>query len=306
MIQINDIAAIAAEQNDLNKAKEFKEREPLVAGNVLLRLREYYELGLHPGSEKHPKPAMKGKAVFECVTKKHLEENAEGKQVPRTIEVYFNCGSTAKAGDRKLFSSMNVASGGVYKHFAEMIGKPFKATITNNVVKGENGKADRTYSNLDAGPRGATAYTFVPAMLADDEGELTVPIQVPAMYGVGKLFLWEMEGLSDDQIKEMWEDIYIDGEWEAKEAEDGKPARPARSKNVLQQKLMDNLAWEGSRTQGLVEDFVEIDDLTGDAVEPEEEESKEGLENLAGLAAKEEVQEAETVADVPEIPGLDD
>lgn len=299
MIDINNIAETAIKSNDLTQTAEFKEREPLVEGNVLLRLREYYELGMHPGSEKFPKPSLKGKVVFECLTKKHMELDSEGKSVPRTIEVYFNCGTTAKAGDRKLFTSMNVASGNIYKHFAEMIGKPFKATITNN----KDEKSGRTYSNLDVGARGATSYTFVPCMLADDEGELTKPIAVPELHGKPKLFLWEMEGLSDDQIKEMWDDIYIEGEWEAKEADGDKPAKPARSKNVIQEKIMANLAWEGSRTEGLTQSFVELDELTGDPVE-EEPVQAESLASLADSAETTPKKTVEAVADIEDIPGL--
>lgn len=295
MIDINSVAEIAAKQDDLTKAAEFKDREPLAEGNVLLRLREYLELGLHKGNEKFPKPKQKAKIVFETVSKKHREENADGKMVPRTIEVYFNLGTTASAGNRKLFTSMNNSLGGGYTHFAELIGKGFKATIVNNKSE-KNGKV---YSNLDKDG----VYSFVPPMLLDDEGEPTKPIAIPEMHGKPKLFLWEMDGLSDDQIKEMWDDIYIEGEWEAKEANGDQPARPARSKNVIQEKIMENLAWEGSRTEGLTQSFVELDELTGEPVEEEE-----GNADLAGLAESAEPtpkKQAEPVADLEEIPGLD-
>ena len=302
MIDYNDIAALAAQENDLTQEAVFAEREPLAAGNCLLRFREYIELGMHEGSAKFPKPKEKAKLVFEVVTKKHVEEDAEGKKIHRVIEVYINKGSTAKAGDRKIFNAMNASLGGGHKHIAEMLGKGFKAKITNSTPAKEG---DRVYSNLDEGPQGAKTYTFSPPKLMDDEGEYTTDIAIPEMKGEVKLFLWEMTGLSDEQIKDMWESLYIEGEWEAKEADGDKPAKEARSKNVIQEKIMANLSWAGSRTEGLTQSFVELDELTGDPVEDEEvaQEPAKELSDLAS-AAQSGKEEKAPVADIEDIPGL--
>ena len=302
MIDLNDIAALAAQENDLTQEAVFADREPLEAGNCLLRFREYIELGMHEGSSKFPKPKEKAKLVFEVVTKKHVEEDAEGKKIHRVIEVYINKGSTAKAGDRKIFNAMNASLGGGHKHIAEMLGKGFKAKITNSVPAKEG---DRVYSNLDEGPQGAKTYTFSPPKLMDDEGEYTTAIAIPEMKGEAKLFLWEMAGLSDDQIKAMWDSLYIEGEWEAKEADGDKPAKEARSKNVVQEKIMANLSWAGSRTEGLTQSFVELDDLTGEPVEDDEPEvAVQDLSSLAGSAETTPKKEVEVVADIEDIPGL--
>mgnify|MGYP003384922001 CR=1 FL=1 len=311
MIDFNDIAALAAQENDLTQEAVFAEREPLKAGNCLLRFREYIELGMHEGSAKFPKPKEKAKLVFEVVTKKHVEEDAEGKKIHRVIEVYINKGSTAKAGDRKIFNAMNASLGGGHKHIAEMLGKGFKAKITNSTPAKEG---DRIYSNLDEGPQGAKTYTFTPPFQIDpDEGEFVldtngnrIPLTLPEMKGEAKLFLWEMAGLSDEQIKAMWESLYIEGEWEAKEADGDKPAKEARSKNVIQEKIMANLSWAGSRTEGLTQSFVELDELTNEPVEDEEPEvAAQDLSSLAGSAETTPKKEAEVIADIEDIPGLD-
>lgn len=324
MIDINAIAQTAAVEADLTKVQAFKESEPLAEGPCRLRLLSYIELGLHPGTKQFPKPKEKAKVVFEVVSKKHLEKDSEGKTVHRTITVYFNKGTSAKAGDRKLFNAMNASVGNIYTHFAEMIGKGFAAKITNSVPVAP---ATAVYSNLDEGPRDASTYTFTPPFKIDEDGEFVltedgarIPVEMPELRGKPQLFLWEMDALSDEQIIAMWDDLYIEGEWEAKEAQDGKPARPAKSKNVIQEKIMAGVSWEGSRTEGLTQTFVELDELTGEPVEGDDDQTTETTTEaatttnpaVAGLAnmvpekvTKEVAKEADVVADIVEIPGLD-
>lgn len=313
MININAIAQAAAVNADLTKTAEFAERKPLAEGACRLRLKEYIELGLHAGSEKFPKPKEKAKVVFEVVSKKHIETDNDGKPLHREITVYVNKGTSAKAGDRKLFNAMNASLGNIYTHFAEMIGKGFAAKITNSEPHATSGAV---YSNLDEGPKDARTYTFTPPFKVDEDGEfeldddgVKIGIPMPELRGEPRLFLWEMEALTDEQILEMWNSIYIEGEWEAKEAADGKAAKPARSKNVLQEKIMSGLSWEGSRTEGLTQTFVELDELTGEPVEEDEQPTKDTTTNpavagLADMVPEKVAKEAAVVADIVEIPGL--
>ena len=303
MIDFNNIAAVAAKTNDLTKESVFEDRKPLAEGNCLLRFREYIEFGMHEGSVKFPKPKEKAKLVFEVVSKKHVETSNEGQVIHRVIEIYINRGTTAKAGDRKIFHAMNASLGGGHKHLAEMLGKGFKAKITNSVPAKDG---DRIYSNLDEGPQGAKTYTFSPPKLMDDEGEYTTDIAIPEMKGEPKVFLWEMEGLSDEQILEMWESIYIEGEWGAKEATADAAAKPARSKNVVQDKIMANLAWAGSRTEGLTQSFVELDELTGEEVQPADlvENVPGTFAELSTLAEQAPKKQAAVAAVLEDIPGM--
>ncbi len=319
MIDINAIAQTAAVEADLTKVQEYAEREPLKEGPCRLRLKSYLELGMHAGSAKFPKPKEKFKVVFEVVSKKHLETDGEGKPVHREITIQGNKGTSAKAGDRKLFNAMNASVGNIYTHFAEMIGKGFAAKITNS--KPEKA-GDPVYSNLDEGPSDARVYTFTPPFKIDEDGEFEltedgakIPVPMPELRGKPQLFLWEMDALTDDQIKEMWDDIYIEGEWEARPAENGKDARPAKSKNILQEKIMSNMAWEGSRTEGLTQSFVELDELTGEAVVEEgpatEVDPKSLVENYAGdlqtlatMTPDAKADTVEPVAVIEDIPGL--
>lgn len=308
MIDINAIAQTAAVEADLTKTQTFTEREPLQEGPCRLRLKSYLELGMHAGSKSFPKPKEKFKVVFEVVSKKHLDTDGEGKTVHREITVFGNKGTSAKAGDRKLFNAMNASVGNIYTHFAEMIGKGFAAKITNSKPEKDG---DPVYSNLDEGPRDASVYTFTPPFKIDEDGEFEltedgakIPVVMPELRGKPQLFLWEMDALQDDQIVEMWNDIYIEGEWEAKEAADGKEARPAKSKNVLQEKIMSGLSWEGSRTEGLTQTFVELDELTGDPVEDEPVKADPKLAALANMTPDAKADAVEPVADVVDIPGL--
>jgi hypothetical protein len=314
MIDYKAIAQTAAVEADLTKVATFVERVPLVEGACRLRLREYIELGMHAGSAKFPKPKEKAKLVFEVVSKKHLEKDSEGKTMHREIVVFMNKGLSAKAGDKKIFNSMNTSLGSVYTHFAEMIGKGFAAKITNSVPAEVGGAV---YSNLDEGPKDARTYTFVPPFKLDEDGEFEltedgakVDIPMPELRGTPRLFLWELDALTDAQVVEMWESLYIDGVWEAKEAADGKAAQPERSKNVLQDKIMSNLAWEGSRTEGLTQTFVELDELTGEPAE-EEEPTKastklDELANMKPAATDPSDEPAKPVAEIVDIPGLED
>lgn len=309
MIDINAIAQTAAVEADLTKVQEFAERKPLAEGACRLRLKSYLELGMHKGSVSFPKPREKFKVVFEVVSKKHLETDGEGKPMHREIAVFGNKGTSAKAGDRKLFNAMNASVGNIYTHFAEMIGKGFAAKITNSVPAKAG---DAVYSNLDEGPRDASVYTFTPPFKIDEEGdfELTedgakIDIVMPELRGQPQLFLWEMDALSDEQIVEMWNDLYIEGEWEAKEAADGKAARPAKSKNVLQEKIMSAVDWEGSRTEGLTQTFVELDELTGEEVVADEPVAADPkLAALSTMTPDAKADTVEPVADIVDIPGL--
>lgn len=247
----------AAATEDLTQDKKF-ERELPRAGVALLRFREYIELGRHEAANTAYKPSLKVMLVFELNHPDHLIE-IDGKKVPQTITVRTNKGTTAKSGFRKLFKVMNDACGGGNTHFVQMLGKPFLGEIFHN-TSGEGDKK-KTFANLDKDG----AYSLKAPVQVDALSNTQTPIPVAELDGDIKAFLWEpqqqdAEGntvISDDDIKEMWESLFIEGTREVEKA-DG--TKEEVSKNWLQETIMKNLEWEGSVTQALTQEHISIDD----------------------------------------------
>jgi len=111
-----------------------------------------------------------------------------------------------------------------------------------------------------------------------------------------KLFLW------DNPDKDQWASIYIAGQYPAYTDDTGKEVRPARSKNVIQEKIMSALNWQGSPMQLLLEegDLAELDDT--DAVELEDESptppKQKPVTKKAAVAAKASGADDDPLADL--------
>lgn len=255
----------AAESEDLTQNKSF-EREIPRAGVALLRLKDYIELGRHESSNPAHKPAEKAMLVFELNHPDHMVE-IDGKKVPGQITVRLNKGSTSKSGYRKLFNCMNIACGGGKQHFVQMIGQAFLGEIYHNVV-GEGDKKN-TYVNLDLDG----AWSLKEPSQLDVINNTKTPINIRELEGTPKVFLWENTSISDEDIKEMWKSIFIEGTRDVEDAATKKVKQV--SKNWIQETLLANIDWEGSRTQALVQEQVNLD-------EPAVTETKEAP--LAALA----------------------
>lgn len=246
-MDFSKLGAAAASTEDLTQVKTY-ERELPRAGTALLRLREYIELGRHEPSNPQHKPSQRVVLVFELSHPDHLIE-VEGKKVPQSFMVRLNKGGTAKSGYRKLFSLMNEACGNKFNHFVQMIGQPFLGKLYHN--KSEDGK--QTYVNLDKDG----AYAIGAPVVEDPITCTKTPVPVRELDGTPRAFLWENEGVTDEDIKAMWESIFIDG---VREVEDAKTKEKKEvSKNWIQETIMKNMEWEGSRTQGLVTEYVNLE-----------------------------------------------
>lgn len=242
----------AAQSDDMSQNKSF-ERELPKEGACLLRLFGYIELGRFESRTAGHKPAFKCMNLFEISSKKHLIENAEGKKVPQKFTLRMNKGKTAKSGFKKVFNQMNKACGGGMQHMFQMFGMPFMGKIYHNTVGEGDNKV--TYANLD----NEGAYSFEAPVMEDplsEDGELK---QIPVMelYHEKIGFLWEPdpEHISDEEYVEMWDSLFIEGEHEPDK--DGK----VKSKNWIQETIKENIEWNGSRLQGLVEEDLDISDF---------------------------------------------
>jgi hypothetical protein len=268
-MDFSKLGQAAAESDDLTVNKSF-ERELPRAGVALLRLRDYVELGRHEPKNPTYKPSLKCMLVFELSHPDHMIE-IDGKKVPSTITVRLNKGATSKAGYKKLFNVMNAACGNQFQHFVQMVGRAFLGEIYHNST-GE-GQDKKTYANLDL----EGAWSLKAPVQVDALTNTQTDLPIPELDGTPKVFLWENPSLSDKDVTDMWESIFIEG---TREVEDKKTKEKKEvSKNWIQETIMQNMEWEGSVTQALTQEHVSID---------------EPVDALAGLGAA-----TETQVDVP-------
>lgn len=249
-LDITKIAGQAAEAEDLTQDKATGFPLPR-AGVALLRFLSYVETGRHQPKNKTHKPALNAILTFELSHVDHIIE-VDGKKVFPTIDIRIKKGSTSASGFRRLFNAMNKAHGGKATHFAQLIGKSFLGEVFHNKV-GEGSDA-KTYANLDSDK----AWSLKAPVQVDALTGAETPIQIAELQREPKLFLWENEGVSDEDIKAMWDSIFIEGTKMVKEGD----VEVEKSKNWLQEFIMTNLDWDGSRTQELTQEQISLDDLS--------------------------------------------
>lgn len=276
-LDFSKLGSAAAETDDLTVSKSFERTLPR-AGVALLRLKDYIETGRHEARVAGHKASLQAILIFELSHPDHLIE-VDGKKVPQQIMVRLSKGATSKSGYRKLFNIMNEAHGSKFKHFVQMIGLPFLGKIYHN--KSEDGKT--TYANLDKDG----AYSLQAPVVVDPIANTSRPVPIPELHGTPRAFLWENEGVSDEDVKAMWDSIFIEG---TREVEDEKSKEKKEiSKNWIQETIMKNIEWEGSRTQGLVTEYVSLEDAA-----------------IATVTAEAAAKPAQNAAEPAAIPSLDD
>lgn len=222
-------------------------RENPEAGIALLRLQSYIEVGMVQPSNKTWKPSIDCIFTFELLHPKHMIE-PEGKPAfPMTYTMHVPKSNTVGSRYIKLFNAMNhetLKDGSPrHKNFNTMIGRtPFLGTLTERIV-GE-GKEQKKYINLT--DKDGAWKIGVPEYEADPIGKpgVVTLVPVPEMHQPGKVFLWEQDGWTDEQIKFAWDTLFIEGENDK-----------GKSKNWIQDLISSpkNLDWENSRTRQIVE-----------------------------------------------------
>lgn len=233
----------AATSEDLTVERKTTREAPR-EGVALLRLVDYIETGRHEAKNPQHKPSLKVMLTFELSHPDHMIE-VDGKKVPQKITIRVNKTYSDKGKYMPLFKAMNRALGGTYSHFVQMIDKPLLGQIYHNEWEGKK------YANLDIDG----AWSFAEPVMKDPIAGTSTPVPVPEMHGTPKVFLWEADGLSDEQIVEMWESVYIEG---TRTNDAGKEI----SKNWIQETIMDNIEWEGSTVQALTQEHISLDEET--------------------------------------------
>lgn len=254
----------AAESVDLTEAsKGGGGATPPAAGTCIATLVGYIELGRrvkkgYKGAAD--KKVRKARWIFELAggTNPHTK-NEEGVKFAKRITVNTwlpEPGKKAsdKSGFYKLFSALNHAKDPAIRIPAQMLGAHVKVIVSQEKFT-PNGGDEITYGSIGSAQDG---FRISPAQI-DITGEDGMPtgevriIPAPEVISSQRCFLWEYA------TQEMWDSLFIDGEYEAVEAADGKPARPAKSKNVIQLEIKEALDWVGSPMQQILADGGELD-----------------------------------------------
>lgn len=261
-LDMNALSQAIMQTEDMTVETSF-ERELPAAGPAWVRLLDYVELGMfapvNPNPKHDPKPKLKVKLKFELCHPRH-SLIIDGVAKPHTITVTLNKSTNAKANFKKMFNKMNEALGGKHTHITTMLGLPMKAKVYHKPGKAVDGATPPVYANLDN-----EGWSFEAAEIVDDLTLETKPLAVPALVGTPSVFLWEPkrhndkgdEIISDDFLHSMWESIYIEGTYTRTVGDEEKEY----SRNFYQDKIKENLQWEGSYSQSLFEDSLDLDEL---------------------------------------------
>lgn len=233
-----DAAVSAPGAMDASKEDKKKgfDRKPARAGVALFRLRSYIETGRHTVKNGQGKGKIQlwADLEFELVHPDHLIGPDDNK-FPDTIRVRdLNISMNPKASYFQLFKAMNY--NGDKTSFAQMLGDGFLGRVVHNKVD------DKVYVNMREDGKwliGAPSYVADPINAPDT----VTQVPVPELHGDVQLFLWEAPGIDAPMVQRMWDSIEISGE-----KSDG-----TEKKNWIQDKIRDNLDWDGSFTQQVVD-----------------------------------------------------
>lgn len=199
------------------------------AGIARARFIGYFEVGKHDEEfQGQTKVREKVELVFELSGPNHPPRDINGEKIPQRITTRENFEIRPDSHFIRLFRQMNHA--GKARHIAQLLGEPFLVEIFHS--KSKDGK--KTYANL----RGANGYNIKGTTVQDPVSGQMVTVDVPPAMTEQKAFLWEFAS------REIWDSIYIPGEYpEQKDARTGEVIVPARSKNVLQDKIRSAKNW---------------------------------------------------------------
>lgn len=227
MIDFNKLGALAAQTEDMSIGKDTSKgvREVPAAGKVMLRLRDYIELGEFNKSAPYTGVKIESMFTFEILSKNYYRDYGRGLE-PQIISATVNKSDNLKGDYMPLFNALNYDNS--CKHILQMVGRPCIGTIIHR--KSDNGNV---YANLRDESR---RWHILPPFVEDlDTGEVK-QYNVPPLHGKPCFFLWEPSSalIDDSTYLAMWESIYREGN------------------NWMQEKVMTNNKFNGSRLQGLL------------------------------------------------------
>lgn len=264
------ISKVSTQGKDQSQASAGGDFIPAAEGTTGARLVGYYEVGQHEGEYEGKKKINNVvKLVFELIGKKHPPTETEGgTKIPVRITQTMNLSTSERSGFFKLFSRIRDDD---TTHMVQMLGKPLLLNIVHN-KKTVNGK-EKTYANID---KESIKKPVVQTMELDEDGNPTgeiknTPFTVGPALSELKAFVWDFASA------EMWDSIFIEGEYPERKDDSGKVTAPAKSKNVLQNEIASALNFKalpcydyaaGKLTRS---DSAALDDAIGDVETPAKE-----------------------------------
>lgn len=212
--------------------------EPPVEGACLLRFVGYVEIGKQESNWKgQVKVKDKVQLVFEVHGKNYpVKELDDGTKVVHRIKITETLSLSEKANFFKLFRAMSNGRSDI-THMAQMLGEPFRGRIYHN--KTEDGRVFARLRN-DAG------YSIAPPYVEDAETGESRKVKVPEAISPLRLFVW------DAASKEMWDSLFIDGEYEE-----------GKTKNVFQEAITKAKNFPGSPIYAILQGVYGDDDEDG-------------------------------------------
>lgn len=225
---------------------------PPAAGPCRLRFVSYIEVGKQSKTFKGQPPKVQNEVwlTFEVSGPKHPPRDVNGEKVPHRITLKENLSLNEKARFKKLFSVMNY--GGGAQHMVQLLGDAYKGTIVHRTWKGADGK-ERIEAELYNKAEGR--FTIEPPRyeIVDPEngptGEFAALKVDPAVTPL-KAFLWNHDDPA--QLKQMWDSLYIDGEYPERKNDKGEVTAKAKSKNVLQNTIKLATNFQGSPVYAVI------------------------------------------------------
>lgn len=242
MIDLNKIAALAekavATGTDMTQAQQGGgDYTPPPEGPCNLRLISYIELGKHAKTIKGvTKVTARVQLVFEVSGKRYpaVTNETTGEVMPVRITIEENLSLNEKANFFKLFTRMNYA--GKAKHMAQLVGQAFRGTVVHDKWKGKDGK-----ERITAALRDASGYTVVPPRVEDEDSETGYRVvEVAPAISQYRVFLW------DHADMDQWTGLFIDGQYPERKDDKGVVTAPAKSKNVIQNRIKLAVNFTGS------------------------------------------------------------
>ena len=279
-------AKAAAEGKDMTQATTGGgDYTPPPEGPCRLRFVGYVETGKQKGTFKGvPNVKPKVELTFEVSGKAYPPTEVDGVMKPLLITCELDYSLNEKSHFFKLFTRLNYTQ--VAKHIAELLGGAYKGVIHHEKWE-KNGK-EYTKAVLRSK---ADGYTIAPPRIEDDEAEggyRTMEV-APATTPI-KCFLWEYADLAQ------WATIFIDGAYPERKDDKGNVTAPAKSKNVIQNRIKSATNFVGSPIHSI------LLAAGGNVDIPEAESGEEALGNggatgtTGGAAASSTISPSEQVA----------
>lgn len=223
---------------DMRKPEGSSDYVPPVEGLAYARFVGYFEIGEHDDIREGTTCLTdRVDLVFELSGPNHPPRRlADGTLVPLRITVQETLSLSDKANFFKLFGQMNYA--GKATHMAQLLGEPFLVEVFHR--KSADGK--KVYANL----KGPNGYNVRGTSVQDPLSGKTVHIDVDPAITEIKLFVWATADEED------WYDLYIPGQYDEQRDAAGNLITPARSKNVIQERIMSAKNWPQHPLAGVV------------------------------------------------------